>query len=149
MATWWSDVSVTFRETGTGSVSTVQGLVQSVSVKADSGLDFTNLGSYGQSIDVKAGDITIEITWLSDGEFVNPTGCQFHDDLGLITIHRNLGVNVHNIEFKECVLIGTRSEIDAANTFATATQVYKASYYRDFFSAPNTFPNLRQLDIME
>ena len=53
-----------------------QGLVQSVGVRADTGLDFVNIN--GSIVDLnKDNNIALDITYLSNGDFVHPTSCFF------------------------------------------------------------------------
>ena len=107
--------------------SNVQGLVQSVSVKADSGLDFVTLPTTGtQLVYNKARNIQLDIEILHNGTFVNPTGCLLYDSLGDIVIGRE-GNN--GITFEDCILIGTQSDIQANNTFGTKTLTYMALGY--------------------
>lgn len=105
----------------------VQGLVQSVAVRADTGLDFVTFDRItSQGIYRKANNITIDIVKIHDGTFVSPTNCLLYDNTGNIIIQRNDG---NNINFSGCILIGTKSEIKADSAFGTKTLTYMSLGY--------------------
>jgi hypothetical protein len=104
-----------------------QGLVQNVSVKADTGLDFVTFYNTGiQGVYRKANNINIDVVQLHNGTFVNPTGCLLYNNIGHIIIERSGGTN---IDFSGCVLIGTKSNIDADSGLGSKTLTYMALGY--------------------
>jgi hypothetical protein len=115
-----------------------QGLVQNVSVKADTGLDFVSLPTEKtQSVYTKERNIQIDINYLHNGQFVNPTTCPLYNSFGNIVIGRNEG---SSITFSNCLLIGTKSQIQAKDTFGSKTLSYIALAYSlaGSFVAPTT-----------
>lgn len=106
----------------------VQKLVQKVSVKADTGLEFVTLPDSGiQEVYSKNKNITIDIEYLHDGTFIDPTIPPLSDSLGFINITRS---GVQDIRFSGCVLVGTASRIDAnSNSWGTKTYTYMALSY--------------------
>lgn len=111
-----------------------QGLVQSVGVRADTGLDFVNIN--GSIVDLnKDNNIVLDITYLSNGDFVHPTSCFFYNSFGDIHVIRR---NDDDILFTGCILIGTQSSIDANAGFGNCTETYRALGYV-IQSGVNTF----------
>ena len=106
----------------------VQKLVQKVSVKADTGLEFVTLPDSGtQEVYSKNKNITIDIEYLHDGTFIDPTIPPLSDSLGFINITRS---SIQDIRFSGCVLVGTASRIDAnSNSWGKKTYTYMALSY--------------------
>lgn len=91
---------------------TTQGLVQSVTLKGDAGLDLL-LGPTSKSgiPYSKHIDATVDIEYFHNGYFVNPTSCALYNGFGTIVIG-GAGITLNN-----CILIGTKSSADANQGF--------------------------------
>ena len=114
----------------------VQSLVQSVTVNSDRGLDFVTLSNQAtQDVIRKGQTVTIQINYIGDGTFYNPTSAPLCNSLGDILIHRlndddSEGVDAQTILFKNCILMGTSSSIDASSSYyGNFSATYQSQYY--------------------
>jgi len=111
-----------------------QKLVQKVSVKADTGLDFVTTATTGiQTVVKKQKDITIDVEYLHIGTYVDPTTAPLHNSLGFINLARESG---NDIKFSGCLLVGTQSSISAnSNDWGKKTLTYMCLSYENISSS--------------
>ena len=108
-----------------------QELVQKVSVKADTGLEFVTIPvDEDQQVYKKNKNISIDIEYLASGSFEHPTGCPLYNSLGTIILRRKKDPTATDIEFSGCVLTATKSKIDTSS-WGTKTLTYMALSYKN------------------
>ncbi len=111
-----------------------QSLVQSVTVNSDRGLDFVTLNNQTTQDVIRKGQlVTIQINYLGDGSFYNPTSAPLYDSFGDIKIYRLDGEDTSStqtITFHNGILVGTSSSIDANSSyFGSYSATYQATHY--------------------